>query len=85
MGGYVAAGDTFDAGRDAALAGREVWCNPHTGGEAELWFKGWQDVPEAQRGSQPAPAPKRITRKKRRGGFSKLHLKGATPRPWSGL
>ena len=76
---YLSHDAVREQGRSAALAGRPIYANPHLGGDAELWFQGWRDVPEEQRGSQPAPASRRIARKKRRGGFSKVHLRGSTP------
>lgn len=49
--------------RRSALGGREIWCNPHIGADAELWFEGWRSVPEAERGTRPDLLP----RSKRRG------------------
>jgi hypothetical protein len=42
-----------DHARRSALAGREVWCNPHLGDDAKLWCIEYHSVPEALRGSQP--------------------------------
>lgn len=39
--------------RRSALAGRPIYANPHIGGEAELWFSAYRNVPETERGSQP--------------------------------
>lgn len=56
-----------DQGRNAALAGREIFVNPHTGVDAEAWFRGYREVPEAERGSRPdllskARATKKLAR-----------------------
>jgi len=78
-----------EQGRRAALAGREIWCNPHLGGDATDWFAGYREVPEEQRGSQPDLKTRGKTfRKPTRVPMSALQvralgdrtLKGSTPR-----
>jgi hypothetical protein len=80
--------------RKSALAGREIFCNPHIGADAEVWFDAYREVPEAQRGSQPdaRPKPHRV-RAKRKPVMSEVGVKalgyhtlpGSTPRPWGDL
>lgn len=75
--------------RLSALAGREIWCNPHIGADAELWFDGYRSVPEEQRGTQPhlRPQPHRVRMTRKRSmaeaGVKALGdrtLKGSTPK-----
>jgi hypothetical protein len=39
--------------RRSALAGREIWTNPHLGDDAVQWAEAWREVPEALRGTEP--------------------------------
>ena len=78
-------------GRDAALAGREIFVNPHIGIDAEAWFEGYRAVPEELRGSQPTLRPKahRVRGKRKtmaEAGITALGdrtLKGSTPKPFN--
>jgi hypothetical protein len=79
--------------RQSALAGREVWCNPHIGADAEVWFAAYREVPEALRGSQPdtRPKPHRVRSKRKTdmsaAGVQALGdrcLAGSTPRTFAG-
>jgi hypothetical protein len=77
-----------DHARRSALAGRAVWCNPHLGDDAALWFDGYREVPEGDRGSRPDLLPRTgIVRRKRkaRGVAVTANPKTATPRPWGEL
>jgi hypothetical protein len=75
--------------RKSALAGREIFCNPHLGADAEVWFAAYREVPEEQRGSQPELRPKATRvrwRRKTEAGVKALgwkSLKGSTPKPWA--
>jgi hypothetical protein len=73
--------------RQSALAGREIFCNPHLGSDADVWFDAYRAVPEEQRGSQPdaRPKPRRVRAKRKQSGLQRIHLKGSTPRPWGVL
>jgi hypothetical protein len=50
---HTTPGMAREQGRHAALAGREIFVNPHLGVDAEAWFDGYRSVPEAEIGSQP--------------------------------
>lgn len=83
--------DVREHARKSALAGREIFCNPHIGSDAEVWFAAYRAVPEALRGSQPELRPKatRVRWKRRtmaEAGIKALGhrtLKGSTPKPWA--
>lgn len=84
-----------EQGRNAALAGREIFVNPHVGVDADAWFEGWRDVPEDERGTRPDLRRKSLVRKKKAGrgraigrmagaGVKALGdrcLPGSTPKP----
>ena len=85
-----------EQGRNAALAGRPVWVNPHIGSVADEWFAGYREVPEAERGTRPEllPTSRLVRKKKPRGraigmqgtGVRALGdrcLPGSTPKPWA--
>lgn len=81
-----------EQGRNAALAGREIFVNPHIGGDAEAWFAGYREVPEEQRGSDPSAY---VASRRRKNGGKRTRsseaqvralgdhtLPGSTPRPF---
>jgi hypothetical protein len=88
MGLDLGVDDVREHARNSALAGREIFCNPHLGDAAVLWFDAYRDVPEDQRGSRPdlLPRPSTVRRKRKARGLAvTASPKTATPRPWSGL
>lgn len=66
---HTTPGEARAQGRDAALAGREIWINPHIGVDAEAWFAGYRAVPDEERGSRPdlRPTPTTVRRRKKSG------------------
>lgn len=95
----IAVATPHEEGRLSALAGRPVFVNPHIGGEAEDWFRGYRSVPEAEIGSQPALRASFITTHRRKkaprgksismadAGVNALGdnaLPGSTPKPRAG-
>jgi hypothetical protein len=65
---HTTPGMAREQGRDAALAGREIFVNPHVGVDAVAWFDGYREVPEELRGSQPElmTASRKMTRREKR-------------------
>lgn len=43
----------YEQGRAAAMAGKPIYANPHTGVDAEGWRKGYLGVPLPTRGRPP--------------------------------
>lgn len=89
-----------EQGRNAALAGRPIFANPHLGVDADAWFAGYREVPEAERGTRPdllAKSRSKRRKKAKRGraigrmagaGVKALGdkcLKGSTPKPFSAV
>jgi hypothetical protein len=86
---HTTPGRAREQGRNAALAGREIFVNPHIGIDADAWFEGYRDVPEADRGSRPdlmaQSSTRRLARHPRGKGVKALgwkSLKGSTPKPF---
>jgi len=69
MGEHIPPGDCYAHGRACALKGRALYANPHLGGDADDWRRGYLAVPEAERGSQPtiATAFRSITQRRTSG------------------
>lgn len=62
---FTTPGMAREQGRNSALAGRDIFVNPHVGGDAEAWFEGYRAVPEAERGTRPDLLPQaRLVRKR---------------------
>jgi hypothetical protein len=88
---YRPAEEVREHARTSALAGREIWCNPHIGADAEVWFDAYREVPDALRGSQPDARPRqhRVRSKRksnRERGIRALGnrcLPGSTPKPFA--
>lgn len=71
MGLDLSVDEIREHARRSALAGREIWTNPHLGDDAVQWAEAWRQVPEALRGSEPELAE----------SFRTIHARAKTPQP----